>query len=108
MGKREIWSLLIAILCILLQLVFNDLPSSLGDLVKLRELNLTNNSIRNLPYEIGKLFRLQSLGKREIYSGPSLKPDRFRRVNGKSIAGGDSLDLHGIQWSSEIIDVFSG
>jgi CCR4-NOT transcription complex subunit 6 len=25
-------------------------------------LNLTNNSIRNLPYELGKLFRLQSLG----------------------------------------------
>lgn len=34
----------------------------LGELISLRELNLTNNSIRNLPYELGKLFRLQSLG----------------------------------------------
>ena len=34
----------------------------LGELVSLRELNLANNSIRNLPYELGKLFRLQSLG----------------------------------------------
>lgn len=34
----------------------------IGDLISLRELHLTNNSIRNLPYEIGKLFRLQSLG----------------------------------------------
>ncbi len=38
----------------------------LGELISLRELNLTNNSIRNLPYEIGKLFRLQSLGKDQI------------------------------------------
>ena len=36
----------------------------LGELISLRELNLTNNSIRNLPYEIGKLFRLQSLGNK--------------------------------------------
>ena len=46
----------------------------LGELISLREMNLTNNSIRNLPYEIGKLFRLQSLGlmgnplPAEIYS----------------------------------------
>ncbi|CAF5220440.1 unnamed protein product, partial [Rotaria magnacalcarata] len=33
------------------------------DLITLRELSLTNNSIRNLPYEIGKLFRLRTLGK---------------------------------------------
>ena len=31
-------------------------------MVTLRELNLTNNALRNLPYEIGKLFRLQNLG----------------------------------------------
>lgn len=35
-------------------------------MISLRELNLTNNSIRNLPYEIGKLFRLQSLGNKRF------------------------------------------
>jgi Leucine-rich repeat (LRR) protein len=58
----------------------------IGELVSLRELNLTNNSIRNLPYELGKLFRLQSLGKHQIIFIKIFKIIFFYfRINGKSI-----------------------
>ena len=41
------------------------LPAEIGDMVELRELYLNNNHLRLLPFEMGKLFQLQKLGKRD-------------------------------------------
>ncbi len=38
--------------------ISRSLPAELGDLVQLQELMLNNNYLRNLPYELGKLFQL--------------------------------------------------
>ena len=43
-------------------LFFRYLPTQIGDLVQLRELMLNNNLLRNLPFELGRCFQLQSLG----------------------------------------------
>ena len=39
-------------------LISRSLPPELGDLIGLRELALSNNLLRSLPYELGKLFQL--------------------------------------------------
>lgn len=38
-----------------------ELPETLGDLVNLRELDLSNNQIRALPYSFGRLEKLTKL-----------------------------------------------
>ena len=60
-----------------LQYTYFSLPVELGDMLRLQDLLLSNNSIRLLPYELGRLFQLNRL---ELDGNP-LTPELLQKVH---------------------------